>query len=111
VASDAALLWFGDDGKAQENFAEFMSNGDMSPFDSGFTEEIEFPCHPTDPSKPRPSVEELLRLQPGASGIAMAYHQHGYSLEQIAAVLGRSRSAVGRELVAFDSEQMLDSAT
>jgi predicted transcriptional regulator len=56
-------------------------------------------------------VEELLALRAGPAGIALAYQEHGYSLSQIATVLGRSRSAVGRALVAYEADQMLEGAT
>ena len=109
-ASGAALAWFGDKRNARENFARFMSS-EASPSSEMLAESVEFPSEPSDTSECRPSVEELVAIAPGAPGIALAYHEHGYSLAEIAVVLGHSRSTVGRQLVAYDSERMLESAT
>jgi REP element-mobilizing transposase RayT len=111
VASDAVLVWFGDDDGARRCFARFMSNENVSAVDGTLTANVQFPCEPGNPGEDRPSIEEVLACQPGASGIALAYHEHGYSLAEIAGVLGCSRPSIGRKLVAHESREMLDSGS
>jgi putative transposase len=112
VASDAVLVWFGDvDGARRRCFAVFMSNEDVSTVDDTLPADIQFPSEPGSPREARPSIEEVLAYQPGPSGIAFAYHEHGYSLAEIAAVLGCSRPSVGRKLVAHESREMLESGS
>jgi REP element-mobilizing transposase RayT len=110
LARDAALAWFGNDESAGRRFARFVSCDDDGAIDDALVG-IELPSHPPDPSELRPPIEKLLAAHPQPTGIALAYREHGYSLAQIAAVLGRSRSSIGRALVAYESNEMLESAT
>ena len=110
IARKTTLAWFGDDADARERFARYIGGDDADPIDDAFIDEVELPCEPG-PSLPRPALEEILARHPGASGIADAHARHGYSLSEIAAALGRSKSSVGRMLVAYEAEAMLTAAT
>lgn len=110
LAADAALAWFGADERAGRRFARFVSGDDGGAIDDALLE-VELPAQPPDATEPRPALEELLAAHPHRIAIALAHREHGYSLAQIAAVLGRSRSSIGRALVALESDQMFESAT
>lgn len=110
VARQATLAWFGEGRDAAGRFIRYMCN------DHSESGEISLPSgelctQPVDHEITRPPVESVLAAHPGAAGIALAYHEHCYSLREIATWLGRSRAVVGRQLVAYDAEQMLESAT
>ena len=105
VAATATLGWFGADGQAPERFAHFIADDHPNPGDLAFADEIELPSH-AGGADPRPALEEVLIEHPGAPGIAFAHGHHGYSLNEIASTLGRSSSAVGRALVAYEAEDM-----
>jgi REP element-mobilizing transposase RayT len=108
IAPRATLVWFGDNHVAIERFTRFIANGYTELLDDMLAHDVEFPTPPE--SRSHPSVEEVLAYRPEAAGIALAY-RYGYSLTEIGAVLGRGRSAVGRMLVAQESEDMLAAAT
>jgi putative transposase len=107
VASEQTLAWFGRDGEAQRNFVTFMTDEGAIPVPGC---EVEFAIEPGATGK-RPSLDAILASRSGAAGIAYAYHEHGYSLAEIATALGQGRSTMARRLVAFESAQMLKSAT
>jgi putative transposase len=109
VAPAETLAWFGPDPNARvSNFTSFMTDEGAITF---LERDAGFPIEPSDPMQDRPAVEAILAARPGSVGIADAYHEHGYSLREIAAALGQSRTAVGRRLVAYESAQMLESGT
>jgi hypothetical protein len=108
IAPSATLAWFGDKHAAVECFMRFIANGYTDLLEDVLAHDAEFPTQPE--SRVRPSVEQVLAYHPEAAGIALAY-RYGYSLTEIAGVLGRGRSTVGRTLVAQESEDMLTAAT
>ena len=110
VAGEATLAWFGEDGQARDRFLGFVAGDDSGPLDCAFIDDVALPCEPVELGS-RPSLAELLLQQPDAPGIALAHGRHGYSLTEIAIALGRSKSAVGRMLVAYEAEEMLDATT
>jgi hypothetical protein len=110
VARKATLAWFGKDSSAHERFVHLVGADDTDPMDDAFIDDTELPCEPAVPG-PRPAVEAVLIRQPGAAGIAHAHAHHGYSFAEIAAALGRSKSAVGRMLVAYETETMRTAST
>lgn len=111
IAVQATLAWFGDDEESPHRFAEFICNGAMDPIDDAVAADLELPTEPGAADQQRPPIEALLARHAGASGIALAYHRHGYSLTEIAQALGCSRSTVGRRLVSYESRHMLESAS
>jgi hypothetical protein len=116
VVPEVTLAWFADDGNPREHgnqrerFSRFVNGDDTGPLDDAFVDDVELPCVPG-LSGPRPALEEILARVPGASGIAHAHGRHGYALTEIATALGRSSSAVGRMLVAYEAEVMRTAAT
>jgi putative transposase len=110
IAPTVTLAWFGDDGDARERFVRYVGGDDTDGTDDAFIDEVELPCEPGIPRE-RPALEEILSRQPGDPGIAHAHAHHGYSLTEIAIALGRSKSTVGRRLVAYEAELMRTAST
>jgi putative transposase len=110
VARRPTLGWFGEESAARERFVRFINGSDTDPIDDAFIDEIALPCEPTS-ENPRPPLEEILTRQPEAAAIADAHGHHRYSLTEIAIALGRSKSAVGRTLVAYEAEEMRTAST
>lgn len=109
VAAPATVAWFGEGESGRERFASFVGD-DIAPDVDVLADVAEFPSE-AGSARPRPHLEELLALNPGAGGIALAHGQHGYSFTEIARALGGSSSAVGRILVAHEAQEMLTAAT
>ena len=110
VARQATLAWFGEGRDAAERFVRYMCNDHSEPGDIALPDGDLCTQH-VDNEATRPPVESVLAAHPGTAGIALAYHEHCYSLREIAMTLGRSRAVVGRQLVAYDTKRMLESAT
>ena len=110
VAAKATLSWFGEDQSGRERFVRLIAGDDTDPMEDAFVDEVELPAHPLEPAA-RPALDELLTQQPVGRGIALAHGHHGYSLPEIAIALGRSSSAVGRMLVAYEAAEMQTAAT
>jgi putative transposase len=110
VAADATLAWFGVGDEGRERFVRFIGRDDTEPLEEAFIDEVALPSEPQPPI-PRPPLEEVLVAPARGPAIALAHAHHGYSLTEIATVLGRSSSSVGRALVAFEAEGMLAPST
>jgi REP element-mobilizing transposase RayT len=110
VVPRATLAWFAEDSSARERFVRFIAGDETDPIDDALVDDDALPCEPG-VIGPRPALEEILARQPGASGLAHAHGHHGYSLTEIAIALGRSKSAVGRMLVAYEAEAMRTAST
>jgi REP element-mobilizing transposase RayT len=110
VVPRATLGWFAEDSSARERFTRFIAGDETDPIDDAFVDDVALPCEP-EVVGPRPALEEIVARQPGGSGIAVAHGHHGYSLTEIAIALGRSKSAVGRMLVAYEAEAMRTAST
>jgi putative transposase len=110
VVPRATLAWFAEDSSARERFIRFIAEDETDPLDEAFVDDVGLPCEPGGIGR-RPALEEILAHQPGVSGIAYAHGHHGYSLAEIAIAMGRSKSAVGRMLVAYEAEAMRTAAS
>ena len=110
VSAELTLACFGRDGERRERFERFVGDDELELFEREEACAFDFPTEPTGPDASRPPVEAVLAANPGDAGIDVAYHDHAYSLRQIASALGCSRSLACRRLVAYESAQMLASA-
>jgi putative transposase len=111
VATTTTLRCLGSPQQGTSRFERFVSSGEIELPSEPPPGGLEFPVEVVAPDAHETPIEEVLAANPGDAGIALAFHEHGYSLRQISAAMGCGRSAVTRRLVAYESRWMLDSAT